>query len=79
LGKLGLKTLTGISTRALKGADATYTALEDKIEGITDAAPRQEDCLDARHAGHARRLIIVKFSVRPSLMLISPNSAAVRQ
>jgi hypothetical protein len=28
--------LTGISTRALKGADATYTALEDKIEGITD-------------------------------------------
>jgi hypothetical protein len=36
LGKLGLKTLTGISTRALKGADATYTALEDKIEGITD-------------------------------------------
>ncbi|HEY6256111.1 MAG TPA: hypothetical protein VIY51_09995 [Xanthobacteraceae bacterium] len=36
LGTLGRKTLTGISTRALKGDDATYAALEDKIEDITD-------------------------------------------
>ncbi|HEY2228907.1 MAG TPA: hypothetical protein VGI22_14435 [Xanthobacteraceae bacterium] len=36
LGKLGRKTLTGISTRALKGDDATYAALEDKIEDLTE-------------------------------------------
>ena len=36
LGKLGLKTLTGISTRALTGDDATYAALEAKIADITD-------------------------------------------
>jgi hypothetical protein len=35
LGKLGRKTLTGISTRALKGDDATYAALEDKIVDLT--------------------------------------------
>jgi hypothetical protein len=36
LGKLGLKTLTGISTRALKGDDATYAALEDRIVDLTE-------------------------------------------
>jgi hypothetical protein len=35
LGKLGLKTLTGISTQALKGDHAAYTALEDKIVDLT--------------------------------------------
>jgi hypothetical protein len=35
LGKLGRKTLTGISTRALKGSDATYATLEDKIVDLT--------------------------------------------
>jgi arylsulfatase A-like enzyme len=35
-GPLGHKTLVGISTRALKGDDATYAALEDKIEDLTD-------------------------------------------
>ena len=36
LGSLGRKTLTGISTLAVKGDDATYAALEDKIEDLTD-------------------------------------------
>jgi hypothetical protein len=36
LGALGRKTLTGISTRALTGDDATYAALEDKINDLTD-------------------------------------------
>jgi hypothetical protein len=37
VGKLGLKTLTGISTRALKSHDpAVYAALEDKIEDLTE-------------------------------------------
>jgi hypothetical protein len=35
VGKLGLKTLRGISTVALKSDDATYTALEDKIVDLT--------------------------------------------
>jgi hypothetical protein len=35
LGKLGRKTLTGISTRALTGDDTTYAALEDKIVDLT--------------------------------------------
>jgi hypothetical protein len=35
LGTLGRKTLIGISTRALKGGDATYTALEHKIVDLT--------------------------------------------
>jgi hypothetical protein len=35
LGKLGLKTLTGISTQALKGDHAAYAALEDKIVDLT--------------------------------------------
>jgi len=34
-GKLGRKTLTGISTQALKGDDTTYAALEDKIVDLT--------------------------------------------
>jgi hypothetical protein len=34
-GKLGLKTLTGISTLALKSDDATYVALENKITDLT--------------------------------------------
>ena len=34
-GRLGIGTLTGISTQALKGDAATYVALEDKINGIT--------------------------------------------
>jgi hypothetical protein len=37
LGTLGRKTLTGISTRALTGDDATYAALEDKINDLTDS------------------------------------------
>jgi len=36
-GPLGRKTLVGISTRALEGDDATYAALEDKIEDLTEA------------------------------------------
>ncbi len=36
LGKLGRTTLTGISTRALKGDDATYAALEAKIVDLTN-------------------------------------------
>jgi hypothetical protein len=35
LGTLGLSTLTGISTRALKGNDATYASLEAQIDAIT--------------------------------------------
>jgi hypothetical protein len=35
LGELGLSTLTGISTRALKGDDATYASLEKQIKDIT--------------------------------------------
>jgi predicted type IV restriction endonuclease len=35
LGKLGRKTLTELSTRALKGDDTTYATLEDKIVDIT--------------------------------------------
>jgi hypothetical protein len=35
-GALGRKTLTGISTRALEGSDATYAALEGRIEDLTD-------------------------------------------
>src|SRR5262249_2346999 len=34
-GRLGLRTLTGISTLALKGDDATYAALEDRITDLT--------------------------------------------
>jgi hypothetical protein len=34
-GTLGARTLTGISTKALKGDDTTYAALEAQIEGIT--------------------------------------------
>jgi arylsulfatase A-like enzyme len=43
LGRLGLKTLTGISTRALKShdaGDATYIALEDKIADLTEKRNR---------------------------------------
>jgi hypothetical protein len=35
LGALGLRTLTGISTTALKSDDATYTLLEAQINAIT--------------------------------------------
>jgi hypothetical protein len=35
VGKLGLKTLTGISTQALKGDHAAYAVLEDKIVVLT--------------------------------------------
>jgi hypothetical protein len=35
-GELGIKTLTGISTRALKGDDATYAALDSKIVDLTN-------------------------------------------
>jgi hypothetical protein len=35
-GTLGRRTLTGISTRALKGDDATYAALEGKIVDLTN-------------------------------------------
>jgi arylsulfatase A-like enzyme len=34
-GKLGARTLTGISTAALKGNDATYASLEARIDAIT--------------------------------------------
>jgi hypothetical protein len=36
LGKLGRKTLTGLSTLALKGDDTTYAALENKIVDLTN-------------------------------------------
>jgi hypothetical protein len=36
LGKLGRKTLTGISTQALTGDDATYSALEAQIVDLTN-------------------------------------------
>ena len=36
LGELGLTTLTGISTTALKGSDATYNSLEEQIKAITN-------------------------------------------
>ena len=35
-GTLGIKTLTGISTQALQGGDATYAALEAKIVDLTN-------------------------------------------
>jgi hypothetical protein len=35
LGELGFQTLTGISTKALKGDDATYTSLTAQIKSIT--------------------------------------------
>jgi len=35
LGELGVRTLTGISTTALKGDDSTYTLLEAEINAIT--------------------------------------------
>jgi len=35
LGKLGFRTLTGISTEALSGSDATYAALEATIRALT--------------------------------------------
>jgi len=35
-GKLGIKTLTGISTKALQGDSATYAALESKIASLTN-------------------------------------------
>jgi len=35
-GKLGRKTLSGLSTQALKGDDTTYAALEDKIVDVTN-------------------------------------------
>jgi hypothetical protein len=35
-GKLGIATLVGISTQALKGDDKTYAALEDRIEDLTE-------------------------------------------
>jgi hypothetical protein len=35
LGKLGFRTLTGISTQALKGDHAAYAVLEDKIVDLT--------------------------------------------
>ena len=36
LGEFGFETLTGISTQALAGSDATYTSLEAQINGITE-------------------------------------------
>jgi hypothetical protein len=35
LGELGIRTLTGISTSALKGDDTTYALLEAQIDTIT--------------------------------------------
>jgi hypothetical protein len=35
MGELGVGTLTGISTRALKSDDATYNSLEAQIDTIT--------------------------------------------
>jgi hypothetical protein len=35
VGKLGIKTLTGMSTQALKGTDANYNMLEAKITSLT--------------------------------------------
>jgi hypothetical protein len=45
-GRLGIATLTGISTQALNGDDATYAALEDRIRDLT-----------ARRNGIAGRMI----------------------
>ncbi len=49
-GTLGRKTLAGMSTRALKGDDATYAALEQKISDITNQrnkiAARMNDMLE---------------------------------
>jgi hypothetical protein len=58
LGTLGLRTLVGISTIALKGSDATFTALEEKIADITarrnEIAGQMIDMLeDAAFEGHA--------------------------
>jgi hypothetical protein len=39
-GKLGIATLVGISTRALKGDAATYADLENRIEDLTDRRNR---------------------------------------
>jgi hypothetical protein len=39
-GKLGIATLVGISTQALKGDDHTYAELEDRIEDLTDRRNR---------------------------------------
>jgi len=36
VGKLGIKTLTGMSTQALAGDDATYSALEARIVDLTN-------------------------------------------
>jgi hypothetical protein len=50
LGKLGFRTLKGISTEALSGDDATYAALEAKIGDLTrrrnDIAGRMIDMLE---------------------------------
>lgn len=37
-GALGVRTLTGVSTTALKGDDATYASLEARIDTINQAA-----------------------------------------
>lgn len=52
-GALGRRTLTGISTRALKGDDATYAALEDKIVDLTAKRNKIADKMIAMLEGAA--------------------------
>ena len=56
LGRLGLRTLTGISTAALSGDDSTYTALEAQIRDITtrrnEIAGRMIDMLENAAFAH---------------------------
>jgi hypothetical protein len=56
LGELGVRTLTGISTTALKGDDTTYTQLEAQINAITqrrnEIAAEMIDMLEAAAFDH---------------------------
>jgi hypothetical protein len=78
LGDLGLNTLTGISTTALKGSDATYTLLETKIKDITakrnEIAGKMIDMLEnaafkdqAINEAKAKRLIDQAFDLLDSV------------
>jgi hypothetical protein len=77
-GTLGARTLTGISTTALKGSDATYAALEARIDTITTGRNQITGKMikileDAAFAGQpinvaeARRLIEEAFDLLDSV------------
>jgi hypothetical protein len=77
LGELGFETLTGISTQALAGNDATYTSLDAQINGITEqrnkiAGPMIDMLEDAAFNNHP----IGSWSTRPSTS--SPRSPDFR-